>query len=43
MSYCIIYFILLFIDKKALFLVNTSQNGAQIYDFVANSYADKRM
>ncbi|KAL1124679.1 hypothetical protein AAG570_001303 [Ranatra chinensis] len=31
------------VDKKALFLVNTSQNGAQIYDLVTPSYAEKRM
>ncbi|XP_073986570.1 rho guanine nucleotide exchange factor 2 isoform X3 [Rhodnius prolixus] len=30
------------VDKKALFLVNTSQNGAQIYDLVANSSSEKR-
>ncbi|XP_066907035.1 rho guanine nucleotide exchange factor 12 isoform X2 [Halyomorpha halys] len=30
------------VDKKALFLVNTSHNEAQIYDFVANSNSDKR-
>lgn len=30
------------VDKKALFLVNTSHNEAQIYDFVANSNSEKR-
>uniref|UniRef100_A0A1B6C0U4 Rho guanine nucleotide exchange factor 12 n=1 Tax=Clastoptera arizonana TaxID=38151 RepID=A0A1B6C0U4_9HEMI len=30
------------VDKKALFLVNTSQNGAQIYDLVATSTSEKR-
>uniref|UniRef100_A0A0A9WXR4 Rho guanine nucleotide exchange factor 12 n=1 Tax=Lygus hesperus TaxID=30085 RepID=A0A0A9WXR4_LYGHE len=30
------------VDKKALFLVNTSHNGAQIYDLVANSISEKR-
>ncbi|BES88380.1 Regulator of G protein signalling-like domain [Nesidiocoris tenuis] len=30
------------VDKKALFLVNTSHNGAQIYDLVANSIPEKR-
>jgi hypothetical protein len=29
-------------DKKALYLVNTAQNGAQIYDMVANSSAEKK-
>lgn len=28
-------------DKKALFLVNTSDNGPQIYDLVAASLSEK--
>nr|CAD7409258.1 unnamed protein product [Timema poppensis] len=31
------------VDKKALYLVNTSQNGAQIYDLVATSSAERKM
>ncbi|XP_046676809.1 rho guanine nucleotide exchange factor 11-like isoform X3 [Homalodisca vitripennis] len=31
------------VDKKALFLVNTAQNGAQIYDLVATSSSEKRI
>ncbi|XP_014249554.1 rho guanine nucleotide exchange factor 11 isoform X3 [Cimex lectularius] len=30
------------VDKTALFLVNTSHNGAQIYDLVASSISEKR-
>ncbi|XP_075211643.1 rho guanine nucleotide exchange factor 2 isoform X3 [Lycorma delicatula] len=30
------------VDNTALFLVNTSQNGAQIYDLVATSSSEKR-
>lgn len=32
-----------FIDKKALYLVNTSHNGAQIYDLVASSSAERKV
>nr|CAD7429056.1 unnamed protein product [Timema monikensis] len=31
------------VDKKALYLVNTSQNGAQIYDLVATSSAERKI
>ncbi|XP_054285231.1 rho guanine nucleotide exchange factor 12 [Macrosteles quadrilineatus] len=31
------------VDKKALFLVNTAQSGAQIYDLVASSNSEKRL
>ncbi|KAJ9582237.1 hypothetical protein L9F63_003366, partial [Diploptera punctata] len=30
------------VDKKALYLVNTSHNGAQIYDLVATSSAERK-
>ncbi|XP_066992612.2 rho guanine nucleotide exchange factor 12 isoform X3 [Anabrus simplex] len=31
------------VDKKALYLVNTSQNGAQIYDLVATTSSERKI
>jgi len=31
-----------FVDKKAIFIINTSQLGPQIYDLVAHSIEEKK-
>lgn len=38
----ILFVLLTFTDKLALYLVNTSPTGAQIYDLVAVSIAERK-